>query len=261
VFASGASVMNEASEFQLVHNGSIIATADASSVSGGVLTFNLDNLTTINQGNYETYQIVARMLKIGTGSFPEGSTMSVSFASFNAQDQNGDNIYSFSGSATGRTQTFRSTGLNVTRVSASANAVQNSNNPSASYGEFHMQVRVTASGNDIWVPLTIDTGTSTTGVVYSIEDSNSNVMGSGATTASVSLVSGGTRDGNYVKIADGDSAVLEMVVTYDPTAAGQYRLQINSVGYTMNGAVGQATAQIIGTPDGDFQTSNLFITN
>lgn len=261
VSATGASAANQASEFQLQRDGSTLATADATSISGGVLTFNLDNLSNVSRDNTATYTVVARMLKIGTGSFPEGSTMTVSFANVNAQDQNGDNISSYSGSATGRQQTFRSTGLNIARVSSFTNSVQNSYNPSASYGEYRTQVRITASGNDIWVPLTIGSSTSTTGVVYAMEDSGNNTMGSGATTASVSLVSGGTRDGNFVKVADGDSATIEVVVTYDPTAAGQYRLQINSVGYTTSGPVGNATAQILGTPEGDFQSSNLFITN
>ncbi len=261
VSSSGAAIANQASEFQLLRDGNVLATADATAVSGGVLTFNLDDLATIDQDNTATFDVVARMLKIGTASFPEGSSMTVSYASVNAQDQNGDNITAFSGSATGRTQTFRSTGLNIARVSSYANAVQNSYNPSASYGEYHMQIRVTASGNDIWVPFTIDSATSTTGVVYSMEDGNGNVVSSGATTKSVALISGGTRDGNYVRIADGESATIEVVVTYDPTAAGQYRLQVNSVGYTTSGAYGAATAQIAGTPEGDFQSSNLFITN
>lgn len=261
VSTTGASAANQASEFQLQRDGSTLATADATAISGGVLTFNLDNLARVNRDNTGTFTVVARMLKIGTGSFPEGSSMTVSFSSVNAQDQNGDNINSYSGSATGRPQTFRSTGLNIARVSSYTNAVQNSYNPSASYGEYRTQVRITASGNDIWVPFTIGASTSTTGVVYSMEDASNNVMGSGATTASVALVSGGTRDGNYVKIADGESATIEIVVTYDPTSAGQYRLQINSVGYTTSGPTGAATAQIVGTPEGDFQSSNLFITN
>ena len=263
------STANMFTELQLVHNGSVIDTVDPTgsdfNSTTGVATFNIDNLVYVNQDETQTFQIVGKMQKISTGTFPQGSTSTISLATngINAQDNNGDVIGTskFSGSSTGKTQTFRATGLNVTKVSSVTSATTNSNTPSASFGTFTTQVKVTASGDDIWVPFTIGAASSTAGVSFNIEDSSNVTVATGTMTQSVALVSGGTRDGNYVKIADGESATLEIVVTYDPNSAGQYRLQINAVGYTTAGATGNATASIVATPESDFQSSNLFITN
>jgi hypothetical protein len=261
VNTTGSSAANQVSEFRLERNGDVVDTADATEISGGILAFNLDDFSRIDEDEYVTYRIVARMQKIDTATFTEGSTMTVSFHSVLAQDRNGDNISNYSGSATGRTQTFRSIGINISRQSSSQYVTSNDNDPSSSYAEYRMQVRITASGDDIWIPLTVaDTGT-TTGVVYNIEDSGNNAVATGTKSHSISHLYGGSRDGNYVKIADGESASFELVVTYDPTAAGQYRLQIVGVGYTTAGATGSATAQILATPEYDFQSSNVYIPN
>lgn len=261
VVTSGSSVSNQATEFQLQKNGNIIATTDSDSVSGGIITFNLDDLTSIEEDDTVTFSIVARMQKINTSSFVEGSTMRVSFSSVNAQVKGGDNISSYSGSASGRTQTFRSTGLNLNRISSSQYTNYNSNNPSASYAEYRMQVSVDASGEDIWVPLTIDDGGAVAGFVYNIEDSNNNVISTGTKSESVTYLSGGYRDGNYIKINDGDSARFDILVTFNPSNTGQYHLQLVSAGYTTSGATGDATNQIIANPESTFETSNIYISN
>jgi hypothetical protein len=261
VVTTGSAVSNQALEFQLLKNGTSIATTDSTSVSGGVITFNLDDLTPISQDDTATFSIVARMQKIGTGTFIEGSTMRVSFQSVNAQVKDGDSISSYSGSASGRTQTFRSTGLNLTRLSSSQHSNYNTNNPSASYAEFRMQVSVSASGEDIWVPLTIDSTGTTTGFVYNIEDSSNNVVTTGSGSESVTYISGGYRDGNYIKISDGDSAKFDIFVTFNPIATGQYHMQAVSAGYTTSGATGNATNQIIANPESTFETSNIYISN
>ncbi len=256
---------NMISELQLVQNGSVIDTVDTSSseLSAGVAYFNIDNLVTVNQDETQTFQVVAKMQKIGTATFVAGQTATISFKSINAQDVNGDVIPSskFYGSADGRQQTFLATGLNVTKVSSNVAATTNSNTPSASFGTFTYDVKVTASGNDVWVPFTASS-TGAAGVRFTVEDSNNtDVTAAGTNTASVALISGGTRDGNTVKIADGESATLEVVVTYDPSAAGQYRLQIGSVGYNNTDAATGASLSITAAPESDFQSSNLFITN
>lgn len=264
---------NAVTEFQLVKGTEVIDTVDGSataySTAGAKLvTFELDNMSTVARDATETYKVVARMAKIITSTttatgFENGDILQADFASINGQDKNGDVIGSskYTGSATGKGQTFRATGLNFVKISSTNTVNANNTTASSSYAEYKMQVRVTASGEDIWVPLTIGAASSTAGMSYSVLNSDGAGTGIGTPTASITHITGGTRDGAYVKVADGESATFETVVTVDPTVAGQYRLQINAIGYNVTGASGAATAQISGTPVQDYQSSLSYIQN
>jgi hypothetical protein len=261
-------IKNAVSEFQLVKGTEVLATVDAAAMTGAqAVVFNLDTTATIAQDATETYKIVARMLKINVGTttpsaagFQNGDTLVVSFTSANVQDKNGDNVTAISGSADGKVQTFRATGLNVAKVSSVNTVSTNSQVASSSYAEFKMQVKVTASGDDIWVPLNVAINDTTKGMNIVVLDSNSTTTFAGTPSASVSHISGGTKETNSVKIADGDSATFELVVVVDPTAAGQYRLQVNGVGYAASDAVA-ATSNIAATPVADYQSSLSYIAN
>lgn len=261
----------QTSEYQLVKNGVIIDTFDTSaltSVAAGAVTFDIDTPVKIAKDETATFQIVAKMQKIGTTAFAQGDILKVDFNSVNAQDRNGDSIAAgkYTGSATGKNQTFRATGINIAKVSSTNTVTSNSQTTSASFGEFKMQLKVAASGDDIWVPLTTGTTTATTsGFLYELYNSAGSIVttGTGVATSSQSIthVSGGVRDGSYVKISDGDNATFELVVTLDPATSGQYRLQLVSAGYTTAGATGSSTAQIAATPVADFQSSLSYIQN
>jgi hypothetical protein len=274
---TGSLLSEETTELQLVRGTEVIDTFDptttglsgySATASTTVVTFDIDTPVKIAKDATETFKIVAKMQKIGTATFAQGDTLKASYFSINGQDKNGDNIGSskYTGSADGKIQTFRATGLNVAKVSTLNTVNSNNTTPSASYGEFKMQLKIAASGDDIWVPLTYGTTTgTTTGFLYELYNSAGSIVttGTGVATSSQSVthVSGGVRDGSYVKIADGDSATFELVVTLDPAAATQYRLQFVSAGYTTAGATGLATAQIAATPTSDFQSTLSYIPN
>jgi hypothetical protein len=65
-----------------------------------------------------------------------------------------------------------------------------------------------------------------------------------------------------VKISDGESSTFELVVVVDPSAAGQYRLQLDAVNYADADQVGpDAGMTIPATPVSDFQSSLSYIAN
>ncbi len=258
-FAGSKNLPVIVSELQLVKGDTVVETFDpTSATSTGIATFDLDDQQYVNQDETVTYKIVAKMQKINAGSFVAGDKLAVSFLSVNAEDKNGDLISSskISGSSTGKDQTFRATGIALAKVSSTATAVAKADTANG-YGKFTMDVKVTASGDDLWVPLTSVRGTATSGITYVMEDSTGATVSSGTTTAVVTRVSGGTIDGNYVKVADGETAQLKITVSYDPAANGFARLQVSKVGYALSAVA--PTATIDGTPTTDFETDSVDI--
>lgn len=262
---TGSILSDQATELQLVRGTEIIDTYDTTG-STTVVVFDIDTPVVVAKDATETFKIVAKMQKIGTATFSQGDTIKMDYFIINGQDKNGDSIATtkYTGSATGKVQTFRATGLNVTKISSVNTVNSNNTTPASSFGEFKMTLKVSASGEDIWVPLTTGTTTATTtGFLYELYNSAGSIVttGTGVATSSQSIThtTGGVRDGSYVKIADGEDAQFELVVTLDPASSSQYRLQFVSAGYTTAGATGSSTAQIAATPTSDFQSTLSYI--
>lgn len=270
---------DKATEIQLVRGDVVVDSIDPSSTAGSgsayendttnhVLTFNLDTSEVVNQDETVTYKIVAKMQKINTSTFALGDTVTISIPTtdsstkaVNAEDKNGDTISytKFSGSASGKAQTFRATGIDVTKVTSSATAIP-SGDTSKGYGKFTMDIKVTASGDDLWIPYTASSSASastTIGIAYQMEDSSGSLISTGTTSAAVARVSGGTDDGNYVKIADGESSTLRITVSYDPTASGFARMQVARTNYALTKTT--PTTSILLTPASTFETDSVDI--
>ena len=126
-----------------------------------------------------------------------------------------------------------------------------------------MTIRVTNIGsNDKYVPLntsattTIDTSFSglSKGAVFTMYN------GTAATStgsATLSRISGGTEKTNSVLIAGGQSADLQLTITFNPNgtgAAGQWRTQLLAVGHAATDST-TATSFVNATPAEDFRTS------
>lgn len=268
---------DKVTELQLVRDDRVIATIDPytsrnNDTSSKVLTFNLDDQQNISDGSYATYKIVARMKKINTSTFAIGDSITVSVESanslkvINAEDRSGDAIWTsrFSGSSTGKPQIFRSTGINISKTYSNADSVPASNSGSRGYGRFTTEIRLTASGNEIWVPLTTElltndkTNANVAGVLYQMENGYGNRLVAGdmnnTPATAVYRMSGGSVEDNYVKIADGESATIRLQVSYDPKVSGFAKMQIVGVNYKTSRS-DSSVSYIQATPASEFETN------
>jgi len=199
--------------------------------------------------------------------FTTGDTLKVEFPSATLQstavtvlDQTGSSLGTSStnrtGSATGYAATFRIQGVSSTMSAMSPVSTINTSGAVTSV-QYTARLNVTATGNDFYIPrsaaflagansTTVPTLTSpTAGVSFGILDgSNTYVDGSTAgniatsateISSSVNLVSGGIVDpSGRIKVAEGQTAVIDLVVTISEGStgadvAGQYKVGVLSV--------------------------------
>ena len=126
-----------------------------------------------------------------------------------------------------------------------------------------MNVEVTAIGETMWIAETVAetaTASTTAGATFVMQDSSGATYSSGTTTKSFTRTSGGTVDGNFIRIDEGATATFKLVVTLDAAASGQYRAQFVSAGFNATSAAAPTTAAAA-TPASDFRTGFQLISN
>ncbi len=96
--------------------------------------------------------------------------------------------------------------------------------------------------------------------VYIESTSNDNVaLQTGIVNVALERVSGGTLDGNYVRINEGQTAQLRATGYYNPTATGTYRAQLYAINFNDMKAPGDT--QQLALPTSDFQSPSVQILN
>lgn len=260
-------------EFYLMRGSTRLADVTATS-STTYLEFDLDDTEEIAKDSTQTYRIVAKVNKTGTGTFGDGDSIKVDVNAgeyyINAKStSDGKTVTTRAGSVTTYTQTLYAEGIQVAKVGESF--AHNPQDTSAnSTGEFKVTLRVTNFGsNDVYVPLNTLASTtagavgdnSTKGVSYYLY--NGTTATSTTVTATLSRVTGGTELTNSVRISGGSSADFQLAVTYNPdvpAATGQWRVQIGSVG-TAASDVAAATSLTRTVPVEDFRTGYYTVNN
>ena len=181
------------------------------------------------------------------------------------EDEKGDNVIAAdrSGSASADAHNLVLQGVNIALGSVTTKEVYNSNNVAASYGEFRMEVKVTAIGDTIYVKETAASSSSavtTHGVAYIFENSaGTQAATASSTTGSFTRKSGGTVDGSSIRVDEGSTVTFEFVGTFDPTAADQFRARIVGVGFGLTNT-GTGSSQTA-TPAADFRSGLQTISN
>lgn len=281
VTSSGAGVTEIANDFRLMMGGEEVGRAaldlndDGDSVDAGegtgfasssdtavaiIFTDLDDDDVMIEEGETASFTLVADINDL-EGGFTNGDYLGVNLSAndVDAEDENGDDVTDLSGSASSQNISFRSEGVNLTRGTVSA--VSTTVDPvGSSYGTFTMRVEVSALGGTMYIPETTARGASSTvGAAFQMEDSNGSAYTSGTTTQSWTRVSGGTMSGGYVRINSGQTATFELTVTLDPAAAGQYRLQLLTVGFNDTAATPDSTENAL--PASDYRTGTTNVLN
>jgi len=266
--ASNATTSGMVTAAQLYMDGDRVG-SESISLSGtsGVITFD-DLDIDLDAGDTYEFEVRVDIAKTSAG-YVSGSTFSIDVASstdWTVEDENGDTVASGkrTGSASSDDHKLVTEGANLALGTVSTKEVYNSTTPSASYGEFRMQVEVTSVGDTIWVKEGAASSTTvTTGAGFSVVDSSGNIMngGSATTTASFSYVSGGTYNSanSSYEIGEGQTATFELVVTHNAEATGQFRVVLNSIGFgtTVAGTGSTTTA----SPSTDFRSGLQAISN
>lgn len=109
-------------------------------------------------------------------------------------------------------------------------------------GKFEMTFEVTAFEETAYVELEAASSTASAaaggyGVTFSVEDANTGAIeADGSNNPLLTRVSGGTVDGQFVKINAGQTATFKLTVNYDAAETGYYRVQMNQVGYSATAA-------------------------
>nr|MBP9738811.1 hypothetical protein [Candidatus Saccharibacteria bacterium] len=222
----------------------------------------------------ETYEFEVRVdFQKATGSFVTGTTIDADVSSSDVddttkwvvEDENGDTVAATdrTGSSSADAHTLVTTGANVKISGASATQISDSNSTAASYGQYTVDVEITAVGDDVYVLQTAASSSAaltSSGAQYIFENSsNAQAVTASTTSATLTYKSGGTVDGSSIRIDEGQTAVFELVATFDPTTAGQYGLRVTGIGYgTTNSGTGSSQTA---TPASDFRTGKVYVSN
>ncbi len=216
--------------------------------SGATVTF--DNIDfTIEDGEKVTVIVEADVNDLDS-SFVAGDKLTASYTASNrevvdAEDETGEDLTSGdkTGTATGKAQEFRASGIKVTYVSSSATSNQND---AADTGTFKIRYRVTAVGDSVY----LSSLATSVGLTYSVDKAGT---ATSADSITGTLVNHDDDDlttvGNYL-IEEDESEEFTLTVTVPNGAvggAGQFRNSLTGVKWDTDDDA---------TPDNNY-TSNL----
>lgn len=236
------------------------------STTTGVYKFDIDGDVTIDADDEVIVKVTVDLKRQAVSTYPNGTTIKAEVTSVNADatDAEGaDDLTTsqISGAAIGKVHTLVAAGLTLDVNTTSAVATINNTTANDSFGEFKINFDVTAVENTAFVALTAARATGTEAAIFVIEDANGVATTTGTVTQSLTRKSGGSVSGGYVEIAAGDTAVFELVVTYNPALAGQFRLQLLNVGFAATAVPASVADRATAIPAEDYETSNTLITS
>jgi hypothetical protein len=145
----------------------------------------------------------------------------------------------------------------------SGSETYNGTTPASSYGTFTLKFTVTANGDDVYVPQSVQAIASTTspsastGVVV-FTDLNASSTSSSVTT---SMTSTADSESSAFVVHDGDSETFTVSVRIDPTATGFYQVGLDRVRFSTSASLTGLQTLDIDQTDDEFQTDPVSISN
>ncbi len=158
------------------------------------------------------------------------------------------------GSADSATHTIALAGIGINALSTSQAVVTPGSNASATYGTYTLRFEVEAFDEDAYIATTADTS-GTVGVTYSI---NGNAFSGSQTEYLTSTAS--IEDGFY-RIDEGDSERFTLTVTLDPSTAGTFSVELDSVRFNDEDSFTGSTVFMIDGGNQDYETDPVYIAN
>ncbi len=197
-------------------------------------------------------------------AYTDGQTVAVNFTSLDdAVDENGndENDMTVSGTPSGNTMTLREVGVSPELVSESTTLIENDTATNADdAADLKVVFDVTAFGDDLYLPYGSNrTSTLNDGVIWEILDDNNVVVAGGTTTPALDVADSSAEKTNSYKVAEGATERFTLTVTYDPAAAGAYKLRVKEINFaTTDVAVATDTQDVSAL---DIDTSKVTIQN
>lgn len=144
-------------------------------------------------------------------------------------------------------------------INASVSSNPNNTTTRASYATYTISFDVTASGNDVYIPMTAaSTSAASTdgfGLVY---DDNAALQFTGTTSAAIGSFNAEIKN-NYIFIRKGLTRQVSLTVTLDPESAGQYEVAAQEIRFNNRASIeGLTTRTITGA---EFATVPTYIQN
>jgi hypothetical protein len=274
---TSSSTEDIASEFLLMVGDEEVSTVDASDVTSGssttdgaAITYTFEDIdTTLEEGETAEFSVVVVLNESGD-DFPEGdsltATITADATNVEAEDEAGEELTNdeINGGITGNEIAFASEGITVTMTDSDASQVLGlDTTASDDQGKYVMEFEVTAFEETAFIELDAASSTgaaaSDVGVAFNIENTSNVTVAAGTNSAVLERLSGGSLDGNFVRINAGQTAKFRLTVYYDASATGIYRVQMNEVGYAATAVA--ATAAEATTPASDFQSDSVQVQN
>lgn len=218
--------------------------------------FDIDGDVTIDMDEEVTVEVIAD-LKAQSGNYSNGSTILAQVTSVErgATDAEGaDNVATFSGTAVGETHTMVAEGI-VVPVDGFTATVDTLGQDDT-IGEYTLKFEVTAIEGDFYIT---DNAATSTGVVDGVRYT---IDPAAAGSATAVLESTGDEDTSGVfTVQEGETETFTLTVTYDPAAAGSFRVQLEEVWYSSNVNGTTGALQYTPAPATDFRSASKAINN
>lgn len=258
VATTGATYSVLVDDAELVIDGTTIddVTVD---VTGNlaVLTFDVDGDVVIDAGDRVQAELMLRFKSLAPaneGATVQGSVSSLTTSIVDAEGADDLGNSQLGGAATGDAHTLRTTGIDVSPESTSAE-VTTGDNAGDDYATFEVEVEITAFEQDVRISTDYASSTS-----FSIVDGSGNTV---TGTSTPVLTSSADENGGFFEINEGSTETLTLQVTFDAATAGAAaRLRLNSITFDESGTATNTDDQTQTTlPATDYRTSIVVLTN
>jgi hypothetical protein len=186
-------------------------------------------------------------------SIHEGVTIVGSIDSAHIKAEGADDLEGsqLAGAATGEVHVMRTKGI-MGEVVSLKNEVTTSDGPANDYATFSMSIKVTAFGQDVYIPTNVATATA-----YQLKDSTGSVISASGTPI---FYSDAREQGGYFRVSEGETKTFTLDVTYMPgVPMTTARLQLLSLSFS--GAAEAPTQVWTAVPAHTYQTQVSTIVN
>lgn len=268
--STGATVAEAASEVTIKVGGLQIASNDVVLATTGSYAFTLDNDLVIKAGETVTFDVFAKINKIGTATFLQGEALKADYTSSVIEDKNGDAVSDISGASLGETQTFFSEGVNASNFSSTVATTTDTSGVTTKQ-TYTATFSLTSFGNTYYLPKGVEksaglSDNDTNGLSYAVESSlgvATSYDNVAVTSTASALTSTASTVGGYYEIADGETKTFSVTIEITPGSSpvpGFYHVQLGSVLYDLNQtASGSDEGVYTFAPAQNFETSDRSI--
>lgn len=224
----------------------------------------------VSEGDSENFTVVANVRSMGTGSsgtaFDAGDTVVATTSSvsnsWDIEDSNGDNVNP-TGSVTGGTVTFQTTGITVAKTDATYNKTVGQNTGEGDQTQYSLTFKVTAGDDDLYIDRSIQRTTSPTAAGGGVAWATTTSSTQGATNMGVSNLSvGDTNNGDTAtsyKIPAGTTRTFTLNVTLTATQTGFTGVMLTGINYDTDSNTNDSTLYYTAGLD-TFKTADVSMT-